>query len=86
MDYTEGPAEDPLNLKKRKGTDNSTESEGEEQPEGRTPPWQPETREAHARAAEMTEMARVQANNVQLLTKALGIPEDDESAQCSIML
>ena len=35
-----------------------------------------ETSEAHARAAEMTELA----NNVRLLAKALGIPEGDEDS------
>ena len=68
MDYTEGPAEDPLNSKKRKGTDNSTESEDEE-PLAKEDPTLvanliAETREAHARAAEMTKMARVQCAGI----------------------
>ena len=38
MDYQEGPPEDPKNLKKRKGTDHSTESSDDEVPLAREDP------------------------------------------------
>ena len=79
MDFTEG---DQLNPKKRKGSEHSTESgsEGEEQAKGQDPvlvsDLLQETREGNARAAASAEQALIAAQNVNLLVRALGLPEE----------